>query len=227
VACFGGAALAAGAALVPPVSSHDERFPVHVAQHLLLGLVAPACLALAAPMTLAAIAAGPRRRHLFRLLHSRFLRTLLHPLVAAPLAIAPMYALYLTPLYAETLTQPLLHEAVHVHFAAAGFLFAASVIGVDPIPRRPSLRLRGAVLFVSLSAHAVLAKLLYAAGPGVAGLPAGGVGDWRRGAELMWYGGDLVDVLLVVALFAEWRRVSISSERRARMRATPASICAP
>jgi hypothetical protein len=45
--------LCAAAAVLPPIASHDEVFPVHVAQHLLLGMAAPAFLALSAPVTLA------------------------------------------------------------------------------------------------------------------------------------------------------------------------------
>ena len=59
------------AAALPPIASHDELFPVHVGQHLLLGMAAPAFLALSAPVTLA-LRTLPRRRRriLLRLLHS-------------------------------------------------------------------------------------------------------------------------------------------------------------
>lgn len=60
--------LCTAAALLPPIASHDELFPVHVAQHLLLGMAAPAFLALSAPVTLA-LRTLPRRI-LLRLLHS-------------------------------------------------------------------------------------------------------------------------------------------------------------
>src|SRR6202158_3764835 len=47
------------AAVLPPIASHDELFPVHVAQHLLLGMAAPAFLALSACHPGAAHAAAP------------------------------------------------------------------------------------------------------------------------------------------------------------------------
>ena len=40
--------LCAAAAVLPPIASRDELFPVHVALHLLLGMAAPAFLALSA-----------------------------------------------------------------------------------------------------------------------------------------------------------------------------------
>jgi len=45
--------LCVGIALLPPLASHDDRFEVHVIQHLLLAMVAPAFLVLSAPATLA------------------------------------------------------------------------------------------------------------------------------------------------------------------------------
>jgi putative membrane protein len=52
--------LCAAAAVLPPIANHDELFPVHVAQHLLLGMAAPAFLALSAPVNPgAAHAAAP------------------------------------------------------------------------------------------------------------------------------------------------------------------------
>jgi uncharacterized membrane protein len=46
----------------PMISSHDEIFGVHAGQHLLLGMAAPALLALFAPVTLAHAAPAPRGR---------------------------------------------------------------------------------------------------------------------------------------------------------------------
>ena len=64
--------LCVAAAVLPPISSHDDFFPVHVVQHLLLGMTGPAFLALSAPVTIA-LRTLPRapRRTLLRILHSR------------------------------------------------------------------------------------------------------------------------------------------------------------
>ena len=53
VACLLAGSACAAAAVLPPVASHDDMFPVHIAQHLLLGMAGPALLALSAPVTLA------------------------------------------------------------------------------------------------------------------------------------------------------------------------------
>ena len=47
-----------------------------------------------------------------------------------------MFALYFTGLYADTLSNPALHAAVHLHFVVAGCLFFWPVVGIDPTPHR-------------------------------------------------------------------------------------------
>ena len=55
-----------------------------------------------------------------------------------------------------------LHRLVHLHFLAAGYLFAYSIAGPDPAPHRPSVPARLVILGVAIAAHALLAQLLYA-----------------------------------------------------------------
>jgi putative membrane protein len=73
-----------------------------------------------------------------------------------------MWVLYLTPLFAQTLPHPVLHEALHLHFLIAGCLFMWPLVGLDPVRARGSLRLRIGVLLLALGFHAALAKLIYA-----------------------------------------------------------------
>jgi putative membrane protein len=73
---------------------------------------------------------------------------------------------------------------------AAGCLLAWLVVGIDPMPR-PGVVGRLGVVVVAGAAHDVLAKLLYARG-------------WGPDAELMFYGGTAVDVLLAVVVMAQW-----------------------
>lgn len=81
------------------------------------------------------------------------------------------------------------HVRLPPRSAVAGFVFTTAIVGVDPNPHRASFVLRSTVLVVFIAAHSILAKWLYAhPAPGVA--PA----DARVGAQLMYYGGDIVDV---------------------------------
>ncbi|MEV7671660.1 hypothetical protein [Streptomyces sp. NPDC088752] len=61
--------------------------------------------------------------------------------------------------------------------------------------------MRGTVLLAGGTAHAVLAKGLYADGPpGTAFSPA----DLHAGARLMYYGGDLAELSLGLVLAVQW-----------------------
>ena len=205
-------AFAAGVAAVvlaflAPLAVDDERLDVHVGQHLLMGMLGPVLVALAAPVTLALRALPPARRpRVARALHVGPLRVLGYPPLAALLAVGPLPLLLLTPLSAATLRSPALHGLVHVHVLLAGCLFASTIVGLDPSPHRRALRLRTAALVAAMAVHAATAKLLYAHAVGL-GEAAGRSGEadaWRRAGLLLWYGGDAVDLLLLVALFHGW-----------------------
>ncbi|HEY0507777.1 MAG TPA: cytochrome c oxidase assembly protein, partial [Blastococcus sp.] len=81
-------------------------FSVHMTQHMVLSLITPLLLLLAAPITLALRtlprgrgAAGAPRALLLGALHSRFARWVAHPLFTVPLFIASLYGVYFTPLF--------------------------------------------------------------------------------------------------------------------------------
>ena len=97
---------------------------------------------------------------------------------------------------------PVLYHLVHAHFLAAGYLFAWVIASPDPAPRRPSVPARLVVLGVAIAGHAVLSQLLYAGAFVQVPVPA----DQFRGAgELMYYGGDIAELLLALALVTTWR----------------------
>lgn len=188
------------AAAVAVTGGGHGDFTAHMTGHLLLGMAAPMLLVLAAPITLVLRAlpvAGARR--LSRFLRTRPLRILTHPVTAAVLNAGGLWALYTTGIYPRMGEHAGLHVLVTVHTVAAGFLFTAAVIGVDPAPHRPGRRTRALVLIAFLAAHDILAKYVYAHPPaGVAAAPA------EAGARLMYYGGDLLDLLLITIFLRQW-----------------------
>ena len=175
---------------------HDLR--LHVAGHLLVGMVAPLLLVRAAPMTLA-LRALPRRhaRALARLLRARPVAVLTHPAVAAVVDVGGLWLMYRTDLLIGVPG-----ALVNLHMLLAGCLFAFSIAGRDPAPHRPGLAVRAAVLVAAVAAHDVLAKLLYAAQAETAGM-------------LMYYGAAPVHVVLFVRLGREWY---VAQGRRQRSR---------
>jgi len=193
-------------ALLGPAGGHDPR--LHMAQHLLLGMLGPLLIVVSAPVTLALrTLRPPARRRLVRVLHRRPMRALSHPATALALSAGGLYVLLLTPLHARALHDPLLNVGVQVHFVLAGTLFAWAVVGIDPMPRRPSLRTRGAVLLAAIALHTVLSRLLYGDADRLASEAGGSAGQWRQAAELMWYEGDLIELALLLVFVAQAYRV--------------------
>ncbi|REE03250.1 cytochrome c oxidase assembly protein [Citricoccus nitrophenolicus] len=199
-AWYAGLTCAGAGAIGPVAAAAHTSFTAHMLGHLLLGMLAPLLLALGAPVTLALRALPAiRARSLTRLLRSRYVRVITHPVVAAVLNAGGLWGLYTTELYQLMHGSVLVYGLVHAHILVAGYLFTASLVGVDPDPHRASVPVRSAVLIPFIASHSILANWLYAHPPvGVE------VADGQAGAQLMYYGGDAVDVVLIVLLFAGW-----------------------
>ena len=203
---FVSGALAVALALAPPVvhAAHGD-LRVHMVQHVVLAMLAPVGLVLGAPVTVA-LRALPvlAARRLARVLRSAPVRLVSHPVVALALNVGGMAALYATPLYAATHGSAVLHAAVHVHVLAAGCLFTWAVLaGPDPAPHAAGMGTRLGALFAAIAAHAILSKLMFARlwPTGVAG-----AAEVQTAAQIMYYGGDLAEALLLAVLLAAWLR---------------------
>ncbi|MFD6418696.1 cytochrome c oxidase assembly protein [Streptomyces sp. NPDC060194] len=193
--------LAAG--LLPPVApwAHGD-FRGHMAQHLLIGMYAPLGLVLGAPVTLLLRNLPPEHgRRLTAVLRSRVAHVAAHPVVALLTGVGTLVALYFTPLY-DTLSAGGAHGLLHAHFLLAGCLFAHAVAGPEPAPGRWSVPRRLVVLGVAIAAHALVSQALYGGWGTSVRAP---VDEVRGGAELMYYGGDIAELLLAGALVATWR----------------------
>ncbi|XMA39929.1 cytochrome c oxidase assembly protein [Streptomyces albogriseolus] len=154
--------------------------------------------------------------------HSPVAGWLLCPPVAAVVDIGGLWALYRTDLWSAAHRHPVLGGLLELHMLLAGLLFAMAVCAVDPVRRRSGLPLRAVTLLAAGAAHAVLAKSLYAAGPpGTAFAPP----DLRSGAQLMYYGGDAVEVLLALTLAVQW--YVTTGRRRAREAVRSARVGSP
>lgn len=215
-AWLGGCAVVAvaGSPLVGPHS--DPR--MHMASHLLLGMVAPLGLVLAAPVTLLLRASPPRvGRAVTRLLRQPPVRVLAHPVSGLVLSVGGLYVVMLTSVYAWAAHDALLHQLIHLHYLAAGCLLTWSLVGPDPAPHRAGMPTRVAVLIAAAAGHAVLAKHLYASAERMAGPLMTDPRTLENAAMLMYYGADVAELLLAAALFGSW--YSRRGRRTARSRA--------
>ncbi len=215
--CWSAGVVCAGAGLVGPVATAAHTsFTAHMTAHLLLGMLAPLLLVLGAPVTLA-LRALPVTwgKRLTRLLRTAPVRAATHPVVAGLMNAGGLWVLYTTSVYPLMHSSVLVHALVHAHVLVWGYVLTASLVGVDPDPHRSPVLIRSGVLVVVVAAHSILSRWLYAHPPtGVS------TADGRSGAQLMYYGGDVVDVVLMVRLLHGWYTSG-------RQRTTPRPLPAP
>ena len=177
-------------------------FTAHMTGHVLLGMLAPVLLVAGRPGTLLTrTLSGARRRVLAQVARSAPLAVLIVPPVAAALDLGGLWLLYRTPLFTATQTRPWLDGAVQLHVLAGGLLFSAAVCELDPVRHRYSLRLRAATLVAAGAAHSVVAKLLWVAPPPHTWVATG---DLHLGAQVMYYGRDLTEIVLAAIIAGQW-----------------------
>jgi len=231
-ACFGGLAVVA-VALVSPVGTYaDALLSVHMAQHVLLTLVAAPLVLLGQPGALALRVVSPgRRRRWLRMGHGRTLRLASSPLLAWGLFAATGWAIHFSPLFDAALRSHPLHVAEHALFLATALLFWWPVVGGHPGRRPLPHPVRLLYLGVAMPQNTFLAlavlgadDVLYSGYAEVARTwGPSPLADQRQGAGLMWVAGDLILLVSVLLVAAAWAR----HEERATERAERAERAAP
>ncbi|GAQ18306.1 cytochrome c oxidase assembly factor [Oceanobacillus picturae] len=194
------------AATVPVIGPLAEwahtNFTAHMLGHLLLGMLAPLLLVLSAPVTLVLRTLPVRQaRFIANFLKSFPISVLSNPIIASILNIGGLWLLYTTNLYHVMHHNLLVYLLIHFHVFAAGYLFTAAMIYIDPTPHRFSYLYRSIVLVFALGAHAILSKYIYAHPP--IGVPTH---EAEAGGMLMYYGGDAIDLVLIFILMLHWYR---------------------
>ncbi|WP_137148991.1 cytochrome c oxidase assembly protein [Mycolicibacterium sp. CR10] len=198
-------------------------FSMHMGAHMLLSMLAPILLVLGAPVTLAlrALPAAGRndppglREWLLAALHSRVSRVLTNPFVATGLFVVGFYGLYFSGLFEAAAGSHAAHIAMNVHFLLSGYLFYWVVIGVDPTPRPIPPIGKLAMVFASLPLHAFFGVVLMGTKSVIAGdfyrslqlsWHTDLLGDQRLGGGIAWAAGEVPLVVVLIALFIQWRR---------------------
>ncbi len=197
-------------------------FSFHMIQHMLLTLVAPPLLLLAGPITLLLQSASPetRRRWILPLLHARVVRVITHPVVAWLLFAAVMWGSHFSPLFDAALENDWVHRFEHALYLFAALLFWWPAIGPDPSPWK--LRPPARVLYVGLQMpqSTFLGLAVYMASVPLYQHYATVVRSWgptpledqQMAGALMWVGGDMMFMLVLMLLVWVWMR---DDEKRA------------
>ncbi len=225
-AAFAGALAAAVVATQSGIGRYEgERFSVHMTQHVLLGIVVPLLVVLAAPVTLALQSAGPgTRAGLRRTLHGGVGRVLGHPLVGWGLFGGGLVLLYLTPALDLAQRNDLAHGAMHAHVVLAGVLFLAPLVGLDALPHRPPHPARLLAVLAAVPFHAVVAVALLSATSPVAPDAYPSLDDQRVAAAIFWGAGELLTLTVAAIAARQWwvadRRAAARDDRRAGLATT-------
>jgi putative membrane protein len=198
----------------------DELLSVHMTQHLLLVLVAPALLLCGAPVRLALAAFPPQARALLvPVLSSRLARGLSRPSVGFIAFSVAVLASHLTGVFELALEHPLVHAFEHASYFWAGVLLLAPLIAADPLPHPPGPVARFSWLMGAMVVMAIPGALLTFATtvrytfylkPARA-LGRSALADQHLAGAIMWVGGGIVMFALALsvamsAMLAEERR---------------------
>ncbi len=213
-----------------PAVYGQVQFSAHMLQHMTLMMLVPLLLVLGAPVTLALRTLTPRhdgsrgpREWLMLIIHSRYVRVLAQPVVAATIFVGSLFVFYYTQLFGLALSTHTGHMLMTLHFVAAGYLFCWVLIGPDPGPPRPGYPLRLLVLLVTISAHAFFAVAIMASSTVLAQDWFASIGltntqalldDQQAGGGIAWAIAEVPTLLLVLAVAYLWSR----SEDRAAQR---------
>ena len=218
LAAFAGSVLVILIALVSPLDALGENylFSAHMAQHLLLGDIAPLLMLLA----LSRVMMRPLTRRLQVV--ERALGPLAHPASALILWLSVIYFWHIPALYDAALENPGVHALQHVSFFTAGVLVWWPLI--QPVPMRNRLngmwtfgyigaaKLGLASLGLYLTWSTSVAYTYYERVPRVWGLSA--ISDQNVGGAIMMVEQSILLVTVLAILFGRMLAQSEQDELR-------------
>jgi cytochrome c oxidase assembly factor CtaG len=194
------------------IAVYDQvLFTAHMAGHLALVMVAPALLMSGRPLTLAlASAPQPRRARLERILGSRVVSLLTAPPVALATYAAVIVGSHLTGVMDTIMRNTWAGQVEHLVYVLAGCQFFMLVVGDEPIRWRLASPVRWLLLAVAMAVDTftgiVLMQGTHAVALAPSALGVDALSDTRTGGAIMWFGGDAIMAVVMIALVVGWLR---------------------
>jgi putative copper resistance protein D len=193
----------------------DVLFSVHMVQHLMLIMVAPPLLVAGRPVTLLLHASrNPLHSWTKAAIRSRVVTALTCPPVAAVIYGATIVGTHLTGFMNVTLQHEGIHDAEHMLYLVAGYLYFLPLLGSEPIRWKMSFPTRFLLLALSMPIDTFVGVVILQAnhelfpayadtgrtwGPSL-------ISDLHTGGAIMWVGGDAIMFLLVLCVFVVFLR---------------------
>ncbi|WP_395638245.1 cytochrome c oxidase assembly protein [Pseudolysinimonas sp.] len=205
-------------------------FSAHMLGHMLLSMAIPVLLVLSAPITLALRTIRKRddgsrgpREWILLLVHSRYATVLTHPLVSGGLFAASLWVFYYTPIFRWATEDHVGHMWMIIHFLLVGYLFAQTLVGIDPVAGQPPYPLRLILLLATMAMHAFFGLslvegegLLLADWYGAMGREWGAdpLQDQQNAGAIAWSVGEIPTVVLAVLVAILWGRSDARDAKR-------------
>ena len=206
------------------IGSYDDvLFWIHMIQHLLLIMVAPALLVAGAPVTLLMHASrNPLHTWAKRVVRSPAAAALTWPPLGIAAYAATIVGTHLTSFMNLVLTNDAVHNAEHALYLLVGYLYLQPLIGSEPIRWRLSYPIRLIFLFIAMPVDAFTGVALgsYSSDP----FPVTSamhrtwgpspLDDVHIGGAVMWVGGSAIMFVLIMFTFLAWTREGQRSSSR-------------
>lgn len=214
-----------------PINAYQEYlFSVHMIGHMLLAMAIPILLVLGAPVTLALRTIRKRddgtrggREWIMWAINTPFSKVITNPFVTAGIFVLSLWVFYYTGIFRWSMVDHLGHQWMVVHFLISGYLFAQSLIGIDPVPYRLPYPGRLVLLLATMAVHAffgvaIMAQegLFVAEWFGAMGRTWGPtpMEDQQSGGGIAWSVGEVPSLILAITLAIQWSRSDTKEQKR-------------
>ena len=185
-------------------------FSAHMIGHLMLVMLAPALLTAGRPLTLLLRAnTGRRRERIATVLTGRVVSLLTAPPVALAGYTVVIVATHLTGLMDVIMRHTWAGQLEHLVYLLLGCQFFVVVIGDAPIRWRLPAPSRLFMLALSMAVDTFTGIVLLQSTVAIAMTPPPGADvnpltDTRTGGAIMWFGGDGIMAVIMVAIAIGW-----------------------
>jgi cytochrome c oxidase assembly factor CtaG len=195
------------------IAVYDQvLFTAHMAGHLALVMIAPALIVAGHPLTLALAAAPPKRRdRIARIATGRIVSLLTAPPVALASYAVVIVGSHLTGVMDTVMRNTWAGQLEHLVYVLAGCQFFVLVVGTEPIRWRLATPARWLLLAVAMAVDTFTGIVLLQGTHAVAmvtdpDLAVDPLTDTRTGGAIMWFAGDAIMIVIMIALVVGWLR---------------------
>jgi putative copper resistance protein D len=197
------------------IAVYDQvLFTAHMCGHLALVMLAPALFVAGRPLRLAIETTPPRfGAWLARAAKGRVVALLTTPPVALATYTAVIVGSHLTGIMDTIMRNTWAGQVEHAVYLLVGFQFFVLVVGDEPIRWRLASPTRWLLLAVGMAVDTFTGITLLQGNRAVdmrtvAGVSVDALSDTRTGGAIMWFGGDALMAVVMVALVISWLRAA-------------------